>query len=145
MQYVYEKASATGPYTRPAGTYTRYGDVLPLLTATDDKLAVFGSGDEVHLISIRRRCRRCLEDGCAIISLPRMGTRKTWISMRRMGTCCAAAVSEHGRLSIRAEEMFPLDDTHVNYFWNTTRGTCRGTNSEGIGSITALRDKRLQH
>ena len=42
VQYVYEKTSATGPYTRPAGTYTRYGDVLPLLTATDDKLAVFG-------------------------------------------------------------------------------------------------------
>jgi len=49
VQYIYEKASATGPYTRPAGTYTRYGDVLPLLTATDDKLAVFGSGDEVRL------------------------------------------------------------------------------------------------
>src|SRR5258708_21081842 len=44
VQYVYEKASATGPYTRPARTSSRYGDVLPLLTATDDKLAVFGSG-----------------------------------------------------------------------------------------------------
>ncbi len=31
VQYIYEKVSATGPYTRPAGTYTRYGDVLPLL------------------------------------------------------------------------------------------------------------------
>jgi len=49
VQYVYEKTSATGPYTRPTGTYTRYGDVRPLLTATDDKLAVFGSGDEVQL------------------------------------------------------------------------------------------------
>ena len=49
VQYIYEQTSATGPYTRPAGTYTRYGDVLPLLTATDDKLAVFGSGDEVRL------------------------------------------------------------------------------------------------
>src|SRR5579859_6878090 len=49
VQYIYEKASATGPYTRPVGTYTRYGDVLPLLTATDDKLAVFGSGDEMRL------------------------------------------------------------------------------------------------
>jgi tetratricopeptide (TPR) repeat protein len=49
VKYVYEKASATGPYTRPVGTYTRYGDVLPLLTKTDDKLAVFGSGDEVRL------------------------------------------------------------------------------------------------
>jgi len=49
IQYVYEKASPTGPYTRPAGAYTRYGDVLPLLTGLDDRLAVFGSGDEVAL------------------------------------------------------------------------------------------------
>ena len=49
VAYVYEKASATGPYTRPAGSYTRYGDVLPLVAAFDDRLAVFGSGDEVAL------------------------------------------------------------------------------------------------
>ena len=49
VKYIYEKTSATGPYTRPAGAYTRYGDVLPLLTAVDDKFAVFGSGDEVAL------------------------------------------------------------------------------------------------
>ncbi|SPE44929.1 TPR repeat protein [Candidatus Sulfotelmatobacter sp. SbA7] len=49
VQYIYEQASATGPYTRPAGNYTRYGDVLPLLTSLDDRLAVFGSGDEVAL------------------------------------------------------------------------------------------------
>jgi hypothetical protein len=49
VQYIYEKVSATGPYTRPAGTYTRYGDVLSLLTALDDQLVVFGSGDEVRL------------------------------------------------------------------------------------------------
>jgi len=47
VKYVYEKASATGPYTRPVGAYTRYGDVLPLLTANDDRMAVFGSGDEI--------------------------------------------------------------------------------------------------
>ncbi len=49
VNYIYEQASATGPYTHPAGAYTRYGDVLPLLSAVDDKLAVFGSGDEVAL------------------------------------------------------------------------------------------------
>ena len=49
VKYIYEKTSATGPYTRPAGTYTRYGDVLPLLTALDDQFVVFGSGDEVRL------------------------------------------------------------------------------------------------
>jgi Flp pilus assembly protein TadD len=49
VKYVYEKASATGPYTRPVGAYTRYGDVLPLFTSIDDRLVVFGSGDEVAL------------------------------------------------------------------------------------------------
>lgn len=49
VNYIYEQASATGPYTRPAGAYTRYGNVLPLLTNFDDKLAVFGSGDEIAL------------------------------------------------------------------------------------------------
>jgi len=49
VKYVYEKASATGPYTRPVGAYTRYGDVRPLLASFDDRLVVFGSGDEVAL------------------------------------------------------------------------------------------------
>jgi len=49
VKYIYEKASATGPYTRPAGAYTRYGDVRPLLESIDDEFAVFGSGDEVAL------------------------------------------------------------------------------------------------
>jgi hypothetical protein len=49
VKYIYEKTSATGPYTRPAGAYTRYGDVRPLLESVDDKFVVFGSGDEVAL------------------------------------------------------------------------------------------------
>jgi hypothetical protein len=49
VKYVYEQVSLTGPYARQAGEYTRYGDVLPLLTRFDDKLAVFGSGEEVQL------------------------------------------------------------------------------------------------
>jgi cytochrome c-type biogenesis protein CcmH/NrfG len=49
VKYVYEQVSRTGPYARQAGTYTRYGDVRALLTAFDDKLAVFGSGEEVAL------------------------------------------------------------------------------------------------
>ena len=49
VQYVYEDVSATGPYARQAGTYTRYGNVLPLLTGFDDRFTVFGSGEEVAL------------------------------------------------------------------------------------------------
>lgn len=47
LTYVYEDVSATGPYARQTGNYTRYGDVTGLLTATDDKYVIFGSGDEV--------------------------------------------------------------------------------------------------
>jgi hypothetical protein len=49
VKYVYDQVSRTGPYARQAGEYTRYGDVLPLLTSFDDKLVVFGSGEEVAL------------------------------------------------------------------------------------------------
>jgi tetratricopeptide (TPR) repeat protein len=49
VKYVYEQVSRTGPYARQAGEYTRYGDVLPLLKSFDDKLVVFGSGEEVQL------------------------------------------------------------------------------------------------
>jgi len=49
VQYIYEEVSATGPYTRPAGAYTRYGDVRGLIASGDDKFAVFGSGDQIAL------------------------------------------------------------------------------------------------
>jgi hypothetical protein len=49
VKYKYEEVSHTGPYARQAGTYTRYGDVRALLTGFDDRLAIFGSGEEVAL------------------------------------------------------------------------------------------------
>jgi tetratricopeptide (TPR) repeat protein len=49
VKYVFAQVSRTGPYARQAGEYTRYGDVLPLLTGFDDKLVVFGSGEGVAL------------------------------------------------------------------------------------------------
>ena len=49
LNYTYENVSLTGPYARHIGSYTRYGDVLPLLKKADDKFVVFGSGEEVML------------------------------------------------------------------------------------------------
>ncbi|MGH9492786.1 MAG: FG-GAP-like repeat-containing protein, partial [Terriglobales bacterium] len=49
LDYVYEDASLSGPYARAAGNYTRYGDVLSLVTQAEDRFVVFGSGDEVSL------------------------------------------------------------------------------------------------
>ncbi len=49
LRYIYENASATGPYSHEIGAYTREGDVTPLLRNVDDKLAIFGSGEELAL------------------------------------------------------------------------------------------------
>jgi Flp pilus assembly protein TadD len=47
--YSFTNRSMTGPYAHAAGNYTRYGDVLDLLTAVDDRFVVFGSGEGVKL------------------------------------------------------------------------------------------------
>jgi tetratricopeptide (TPR) repeat protein len=47
--YSYSRRSMTGPYARAAGNYTRYGDVHELLRASDDRFAVFGSGEGLKL------------------------------------------------------------------------------------------------
>ena len=80
VRYIYEKTSATGPYTRPAGAYTRYGDVRPLLDSVDDKFVVFGSGDKLRSISIRRNCQPCRAAGCATISSSPTDTKRIWTS-----------------------------------------------------------------
>jgi tetratricopeptide (TPR) repeat protein len=47
--YSFAHRSPTGPYAHAAGNYTRYGDVKALLTSSDDKFAVFSSGEGVKL------------------------------------------------------------------------------------------------
>jgi cytochrome c-type biogenesis protein CcmH/NrfG len=47
--YSYSKRSMTGPYARAAGNYTRYGDVRELLNSSDDRFAIFSSGEGVKL------------------------------------------------------------------------------------------------
>jgi Flp pilus assembly protein TadD len=47
--YSFANRSMTGPYARARGSYTRYGDVLDLLNAADDRFVVFGSGEGVKL------------------------------------------------------------------------------------------------
>jgi tetratricopeptide (TPR) repeat protein len=116
VQYVYEQASATGPYSRAAGTYTRYGDVLPLLTATDDKLAVFGSGDEVQLDF----------DPSNLPALPKGWVRDYFFAANGYEKDMDFYAAEGnfvaplpflsmGEYPYSAPKSFPLDDVHVNY------------------------------
>jgi tetratricopeptide (TPR) repeat protein len=116
VNYIYEKASATGPYTRPAGTYTRYGDVLPLLTATDDELVVFGSGDEVRLDF----------DPSNLPALPKGWVRDYFFAANGYEKDMDFYAAEGnyvaplpflsmGGYPYSSRKSFPLDDDHVNY------------------------------
>jgi cytochrome c-type biogenesis protein CcmH/NrfG len=116
VQYVYEKTSATGPYTRPLGTYTRYGDVTPLLTSTDDKLAVFGSGDEVRLDF----------DPSTLPTLPQGWVRDYFFAANGYEKDMDFYAAEGnfvaplpflgmGDYPYAPKKSFPLDDAHVNY------------------------------
>jgi hypothetical protein len=116
VQYIYEKTSATGPYTRPAGTYTRYGDVLPLLISLDDRLVVFGSGDEVRLDF----------DPASLPSLPEGWVRDYFFAANGYEKDMDFYAAEGnfvapmpflkmGDYPYPVGTSFPLDDSHVNY------------------------------
>jgi tetratricopeptide (TPR) repeat protein len=132
VQYVYEKASATGPYTRPSGTYTRYGDVLPLLTTTDDKLAVFGSGDEVQLDF----------DPSHLPSLPRGWVRDYFFAANGYEKDMDFYAAEGnyvaplpflsmGEYPYAPKKSFPLDDAHVNYLLEYNTRQMSGNEQRG--------------
>ena len=48
-KYSWSARSMTGPYTRAAGNYTRYGDVKSLLKTADDRFVIFSSGEGLKL------------------------------------------------------------------------------------------------
>jgi tetratricopeptide (TPR) repeat protein len=116
VQYIYETVSATGPYTRPSGTYTRYGDVLPLLTATDDKLAVFGSGDEVQLDFDPSKLPALPEGWVRDYFFAANGYEKDMDFYAAEGNFVAPLpFLSMGDYPYAPKQSFPLDDAHVNY------------------------------
>ncbi|MGA7399786.1 MAG: FG-GAP-like repeat-containing protein [Candidatus Sulfotelmatobacter sp.] len=116
VQYIYEKVSATGPYTRPIGTYTRYGDVLPLLVATDDKLAVFGSGDEVRLDFDPSNLPALPQSWVRDYFFAANGYEKDMDFYAAEGNFVAPLpFLRMGDYPYQPGKSFPLDDAHVNY------------------------------
>ncbi len=116
VQYIYEQTSATGPYTRPAGTYTRYGDVLPLLTSTDDKLAVFGSGDEVRLDFDPSHLPVLPHGWVRDYFFAANGYEKDMDFYAAEGNYVAPLpFLSMGEYPYAPKKSFPLDDAHVNY------------------------------
>lgn len=49
LTYNYQHISQTGPFTRSRGSYTRYGEVTPLLKSVDESFVIFGSGEDIDL------------------------------------------------------------------------------------------------
>jgi hypothetical protein len=47
LTYDYQQISATGPFLWARGTYTRYGEVTPLLQRVDNRYVIFGTGEEI--------------------------------------------------------------------------------------------------
>jgi len=132
VQYIYEKTSATGPYTRPAGSYTRYGDVLPLLTATDDKLAVFGSGDEVRLDF----------DPSDLPALPKGWVRDYFFAANGYEKDMDFYAAEGnyvaplpflsmGEYPYTPKKSFPLDDAHLKYLLEYNTRSMSGNEQRG--------------
>jgi hypothetical protein len=116
VQYIYEKTSATGPYTRPMGTYTRYGDVLPLLTALDDELVVFGSGDEVRLDFDPSKLPALTQGWVRDYFFAAFGYEKDMDFYAAEGNFVAPLpFLRMGDYPYAPGKSFPLDDAHVNY------------------------------
>ncbi len=116
VNYIYEKVSATGPYTRPAGTYTRYGDVLPLLTALDDQLVVFGSGDEVRLDFDPSQLPALPQGWVRDYFFAAFGYEKDMDFYAAEGNFVAPLpFLRMGDYPYAPRKSYPLDDAHVNY------------------------------
>ena len=132
VAYVYEKSSPTGPYTRPAGTYTHYGDVLPLLTSLDDRLVVFGSGDEVALDF----------DPSGLPALPKGWSRDYFFVANGyekdmdfyaydFTSVDPLPFRDMGAYPYPSDKSFPLDDAHMNYILEYNTRFMSGNESRG--------------
>ena len=132
VAYVYEQTSLTGPYTRPAGAYTRYGDVLPLLASLDDQLVVFGSGDEVALDF----------DPSKLPALPKGWARDYFFvanGYEKDMDFYAYDFSDVDPLPFStmpgypypSDKSFPLDDTHLNYILEYNTRYLSGNEARG--------------
>jgi tetratricopeptide (TPR) repeat protein len=47
LDYDYDRVSLTGPFQHQRGNYSRMGDVRELLTGIDNRMVIFGSGEEI--------------------------------------------------------------------------------------------------
>lgn len=132
VDYIYENVSATGPYTRPAGAYTRFGDVRPLLLTSDDRFAVFGSGDEIALDF----------NPAKLPTLPKGWTRDYFFLAngyeKDMDFYAAEGGTVHpmpfrgmGTYPYPAGKSFPMDPAHLDYMLKYNTRHMSGNEQQG--------------
>lgn len=131
VKYVYEQASATGPYTRPIGAYTRYGDVRSLLTSTDDRLAVFGSGDEIALDFDPSTLPPLPEGWVRDYFFAAEGYEKDMDFYAADGNTVAPLPFRSMEIYPYRQKAFPLDDAHLNYLLDYNTRHLSGNESRG--------------
>ena len=122
--YDYDDVSREPPWAPIGGAFTRYGDVLPLVGASDDMYVIFGPGDELGLRF----------DAAAAPALPPGWTRDfvlysdAWMKDADLNTASGGSVEPlpfHGmsRYPYGSGEAFPADRAHRRYLeaYNTRR------------------------
>jgi Tfp pilus assembly protein PilF len=122
--YDYQTLDPSAPWKTMEGDYTRFGDVRPLLTKSDDMFVVFGKGEEIELVF----------DPSTLPALPAGWTRD--YVLRFDGWCKGQELyTAHGwtveplpfhamsNYPYRADERYPDDEAHRKYRaeWNTRR------------------------
>jgi tetratricopeptide (TPR) repeat protein len=131
VKYIYEKASATGPYTRPAGAYTRYGDVRPLLESTDDKFVVFGSGEEVALDFDPATLPKLPSGWVRDYFFTANGYEKDMDFYAYRGDTVEPLPFGAMRSYPYPGQSFPLDDDHLNYLLDYNSRFMSGNEASG--------------
>jgi len=131
VKYIYEKASATGPYTRPAGAYTRFGDVQSLLESVDDKFAVFGSGDEIALDFDPARLPSLPSGWVRDYVFVANGYEKDMDFYAYRGDSVEPLPFRNMRTYPYPEQSFPLDAEHLNYLLQYNTRFMSGNEASG--------------
>jgi hypothetical protein len=122
--FAYEDVARESPWAPIEGALTRYGDVLPLLGASDDLYAIFAPGDEVALQF----------DAAAPPRVPPGWTRDfiiytdAWLKDADLNTAAGGTVAplpfhRMSRYPYGADEAFPADEAHRRFVetYNTRR------------------------
>ncbi|PYP98664.1 MAG: hypothetical protein DMD34_02040 [Gemmatimonadetes bacterium] len=131
--YAYDEVSREPAWAPIAGAFTRYGDVLPLLDAPDDRYVIFGPGDETALQF----------DATPAPALPPGWTRDfvlytdAWMKDADLNTASGGTVGPlpfHGmsRYPYGSDETYPTDAVHRKFV--ETYNTRLETRDSGLGA-----------